>query len=140
MESYNGNRKVTKMDITEKARELGLMLAESKEMKAYTSSEAAMKSDEKSTQLMKEYKQLQIEMVKVTRENAGTEAIDNTKIKLLEKQQEINDYEVTNNYLVSKSNLEALMKKVNDIIVFSITGETGCTDDKCKTCGGGCKG
>lgn len=140
MESYNGNRKVTKMDITEKARELGLMMAESKEMKAYTNSEAAMKSDEKSTQLMKEYKQLQIEMVKVTRENAGTEAIDKAKIKLLEKQQEINDYEVTNNYLVSKSNLEALMKKVNDIIVFSITGETGCTDDKCNTCGGGCKG
>lgn len=140
MDSYNGNRKVTKMDITEKARELGLMMAESKEMKAYTNSEAAMKSDEKSTQLMKEYKQLQIEMVKVTRENAGTEAIDKAKIKLLEKQQEINDYEVTNNYLVSKSNLEALMKKVNDIIVFSITGETGCTDDKCNTCGGGCKG
>lgn len=128
------------MDITEKARELGLMLAESKEMKAYTSSEAAMKSDEKSTQLMKEYKQLQIEMVKVTRENAGTEAIDEVKIKLLEKQQEINDYDVTNNYLVSKSNLEALMKKVNDIIVFSITGEPTCSDEQCKSCGGGCKG
>ncbi len=134
------NRKVTKMDITEKARELGLMLAESKEMKAYTNSEATMKSDEKSTQLMKEYKQLQIEMVKVTRDKASTEIIDNVRVKLLEKQQEINDYDVTNNYLVSKSNLEALMKKVNDIIVFSISGETGCTDDKCKTCGGGCKG
>ncbi|QNU65291.1 YlbF family regulator [Ruminiclostridium herbifermentans] len=128
------------MDITEKARELGLMMAESKEMKAYNSAEAAMKADEKSNKLMKEYKQLQIEMVKATRENAGAEAIDKAKIKLLEKQQEINDYEITNNYLVSKANLEALMKKVNDIIVYSITGESGCTDDKCKTCGGGCKG
>jgi cell fate (sporulation/competence/biofilm development) regulator YlbF (YheA/YmcA/DUF963 family) len=128
------------MDITEKARELGLMMADSKEMKAYNSSEAAMKADDKSNILMKEYKQLQIEMVKVTRENAGTEAIDEAKIKLLEKQQEINDYEVTNNYLVSKSNLEALMKKVNDIIVFSITGEPTCSDEQCSSCGGGCKG
>lgn len=128
------------MDITEKARELGLMMADSDEMKAYTSSEAAMKSDDKSNQLMKEYKQLQIEMVKVTRDKASNEIIDEVRIKLLEKQQEINDYEITKNYLVSKANLEALMKKVNDILVFSITGESGCTDDKCKSCGGGCKG
>ncbi len=128
------------MEITEKARELGLMMADSKEMKAYNDAEATMKADEKSNVLMKEYKQLQIEMVKVTRENAGTEAIDEARIKLLEKQQEINDYEVTNNYLVSKTNLEALMKKVNDIIVFSITGEPTCSDESCKSCGGGCKG
>ncbi len=128
------------MDITEKARELGLMMADSNEMKAYTSSEAAMKSDDKSNQLLKEYKQLQIEMVKVTRDKASTEIIDEVRIKLLEKQQEINDYEITNNYLVSKASLEALMKKVNDIIVFSITGEPTCSDEQCKSCGGGCKG
>lgn len=128
------------MDITTKARELGLMMAESDEMKAYTSSEAAMKSDEKAMQLMKEYKQLQIEMVKVTRDKASNEIIDEVRIKLLEKQQEINDYDKTKNYLVSKNNLEALIKKVNDIIAYSMTGETGCTDEKCKSCGGGCRG
>lgn len=128
------------MDITEKARELGLMLASSKEMEAYRNSEAAMQSDSKSTTLMNEYKQLQIEMVKKTRENAGTEVIEETKKKLLAKQKEINEYPITFEYLSAKGNLEALMKKVNDIIVFSITGESTCTDDKCKTCGGGCKG
>ncbi|PYG87546.1 cell fate (sporulation/competence/biofilm development) regulator YlbF (YheA/YmcA/DUF963 family) [Ruminiclostridium sufflavum DSM 19573] len=128
------------MDIIEKARELGLMMADSNEMKSYIKAESAMKADEKSTRLMKEYKQLQIEMVKVTRENAGSAAIDEARIKLLEKQQEINDYEVTNNYLVSKGNLEALMKKVNDIIVFSITGEPTCSEEQCKSCGGGCRG
>lgn len=127
------------MDITEKARELGLMMADSKEMKDFKNAEATMKSDDKSSQLIKELKKLQVEMMNVTRENAGTEAIDAARIKLLEKQQELTDYDVTNNYFVSKANLEALMKKVNDIIVFSITGETNCTDDKCKSCGGGCK-
>ncbi|MDF2987066.1 MAG: hypothetical protein K0R50_2576 [Eubacterium sp.] len=128
------------MDITEKARELGLMLANSKEMELYKNSEAAMQSDSKSTTLMNEYKQLQIEMVKRTRENAAAEVIEEAKQKLLAKQKEINEYSTTFEFLSAKANLEALMKKVNDIIVFSITGEPTCTDDKCKTCGGGCKG
>lgn len=126
------------MDITEKARELGLMLANSKEMELYKNTEAEMQADEKSTTLMGEYKQLQIEMVKRTREGATPDVIEQTKQNLLAKQQEINEYPKTFNFLTAKANLEALMKKVNDIIIFSITGEPTCTDDKCKTCGGGC--
>lgn len=128
------------MDITEKARELGLMLANSKEMLLFRESEAIMKSDEKSTKLMNEYKKLQIDMVQQTRANADKEIIEDAKQKLLDKQQEINEYEITLNYLSSKAGLDALMKKVNDIIVFSITGEPTCSDDKCSSCGGGCKG
>ncbi|WP_024834365.1 YlbF family regulator [Ruminiclostridium josui] len=128
------------MDIIEKARELGQMLAKSTEMERYNTAEAAMKSDDKSTTLMKEYKQLQIEMVKLTKDGAEKQAIEETKEKLLAKQLEINSYPVTFDYLTAKANLEALMKKVNDILVFSITGESGCSDDKCKSCGGGCRG
>lgn len=128
------------MDITEKARELGLMLASSKEMDIYKNADAAMQADEKSTTLMSEYKQLQIEMVKRTREGAEPSIIEDTKQRLLAKQQEINEYAITLNFLTAKVNLEALMKKVNDIIIFSITGEPTCSDDKCSSCGGGCKG
>jgi len=128
------------MDITEKARELGLMLANSDDMQLFKKSESAMHSDEKATKLMSEYKQLQIEMVKRTREGAADDLIEETKQNLLAKQKEINEYDVTYNYLVSKANLEALMKKVNDIIVFSITGEPTCSDEKCSSCGGGCRG
>lgn len=128
------------MDITEKARELGLMLANSNEMLLYREAEALMKSDDKSTKLMNEYKQLQIEMVQLSRNNAEAEKIEDCKQRLLNKQQEINEYEITFNYLSSKAGIDALMKKVNDIIVFSITGEPTCSDDKCKSCGGGCRG
>ncbi len=128
------------MDITEKARELGLMLANSKEMLLYREAEALMKSDDKSTKLMNEYKQLQIEMVQLSRNNAEADKIEDCKQRLLSKQQEINEYEITFNYLSSKAGIDALMKKVNDIIVFSITGEPTCSDDKCKSCGGGCRG
>ncbi len=128
------------MEITEKARELGLMLANSKEMETYKNAESAMHSDEKSSKLMSEYKQLQVEMVKCTREGAEAEVIEEAKQKLLAKQQEINEYEITYNFLISKSNVEALMKKVNDIIVFTISGEPTCSEDKCSSCGGGCRG
>lgn len=128
------------MDIIEKAKELGIMMGNSKEMVLYKKYESVMHSDEKSNKLMSEYKQLQIDMVKCTREGAAAEVIEETKQKLLAKQQEINEYEVTNNYLTSKANLEALMKKVNDVIVFSITGEPTCSEDKCSSCGGGCRG
>jgi len=131
---------VIKMDITEKARELGLMLANSKEMEIYKNSESVMQSDEKSTKMMSEYKQLQIDMVKRTRAGVEAQVIEDTKQKLLAKQKEINEYDKTNDFLTSKANLEALMKKVNDIIIFSITGETACSDEKCSSCGGGCKG
>ena len=128
------------MDIIEKARELGIMMGNSKEMVLYKKYEAVMQSDEKSNKLMLEYKQLQIDMVKCTREGAAAEIIEETKQKLLAKQQEINEYEITYNYLTAKANLEALMKKVNDVIVFSITGEPTCSEDKCSSCGGGCRG
>lgn len=128
------------MDIAEKARELGLLMANSKEMETYKNTEAAMQSDPKSTKLMSEYKQLQIELVKKTRDNAAAEIIEEVKQKLLAKQQEINEYPVTLEFLTAKANLEAMMKKVNDIIVFSITGEPTCSEDKCKSCGGGCRG
>ena len=127
-------------NIIEKARELGGLLAESREMAIYKEAEAKMQSDEKSTKLMSDYKKLQIEMVKLTRGNAEKEAIEEAKEKLLATQDEINSYEVTFNFLKSKADVEAMMKQVNDIIIFSITGETGCSDDKCKSCGGGCKG
>lgn len=127
-------------NIIQKARELGGLLAESNEMTIYKAAEAKMQADEKSNKLMSDYKKLQIEMVKLTRGNAEKEAIEEAKGKLLATQDEINSYEVTYNFLKSKADVEAMMKQVNDIIIFSITGETSCSDDKCKSCGGGCKG
>jgi len=128
------------MEIAEKARELGLLMANSREMEAYKNTEAAMQADPKSTKLMSEYKQLQIDLVKKTKNNEAADIIEEAKQKLLEKHRELNEYPVTFEFLKAKSDLEALMKKVNDIIVFSITGEPNCSEDKCKSCGGGCRG
>lgn len=126
------------MDIFEKAKELGQAIASSKEMDEFKKAEASLEGDEKGQALMKDYKLLQIEVVKATREGRDKEVIESIKNNLLDKQNEINKYSVTGNFLVAKSNLDALMKKVNDVIIFTISGEEPCSPNKCGSCSG-CK-
>ncbi len=127
------------MDIIEKAKELGTMIANSPEMEKLTRAEEMMESDQKAKALLNDYKLLQIETVKATKENREKSVIESIKERLLAKQEEINKYEVTVNFIEAKNNFDALMKTINDVIVHSITGEEPCSSDKCKSCGGGCK-
>ncbi|MCX7843146.1 MAG: YlbF family regulator [Clostridia bacterium] len=127
------------MDITGKAKELGKMIAESEEMANLKKYEAEVAQDQRAGSLLGEYKRLQLEMVKAARENREKQEIDSIKEMLLSTQDEINKYDITRNYLESKSKFDKLMKTINDVIIFSITGEEPCSPAKCGSCGGGCK-
>lgn len=122
----------------EKARELGKMIAASEEMAKLKDAEAALERDAKARTLMNDYKLLQIEIVKATREGRDKSILDSIKERLLAKQDEINKYEITGNYLAAKTNLDNFIKKINDVIIFSITGEEPCAPNKCSSCPG-CK-
>ena len=126
------------MDIIEMAKELGKAIADSGAMKKLKDSDAALQGDRMGMALMKEYKQLQLELVKASRERRDEETINEIKEMLLKKQQQLYDYEITNNYLEAKSEFDRLMKNINDVISFAITGEEQCSPDKCGSCGG-CK-
>lgn len=126
------------MDIITKASELGKLIADSKEMSRLKQSEVDMENDSQAQTLMNEYKQLQIEMVRAAKSNSEKEVLDEIKARLLNKQQEINDYPVTKEYLEAKAQFDAFMKKINDVIIFSITGEETCSPSKCGSCSG-CK-
>lgn len=126
------------MDIFEKAKELGEAIASSKEMDEYKKIEASLASDEKAKSLMNDYKLLQIEVVKASKEGRDKDVIEAIKNNLLDKQKEINEYKVTADFLVAKSNLDSLMKRVNDVIIYSISGEEPCSPNKCRSCSG-CK-
>ncbi|MDP4094213.1 MAG: YlbF family regulator [Bacillota bacterium] len=126
------------MDILEKAKELGKMIAASDEMTEFNKAEAAMEIDEKSKVLMNDYKLLQIEVVKATREGRDKSIIESIKDRLVAKQDEINKYKITGDYLVAKANMDNLIKKVNDVMIFAITGEESCNPNKCNSCSG-CK-
>ena len=124
------------MDIIEKAKELGEAIADSKEMERLKTSDAKLQGDTKAMSLMKEYKQLQIELVRASKEKRDTETIDDIKEMLLKKQQQLYDYEITNEYLEAKSEFDKFMNKINDVISFAITGEEQCAPGKCGSCGG----
>lgn len=127
------------MDIITKAKELGESIASSKEMENLKNSEIELEKDRKAKELLNDYKLLQMELVRATKEKREKEIIDSIRLRLMSKQDELNDYDVTKNYLSAKATFDKLMKMVNDVIVFSISGEEPCSPKKCGSCGGGCK-
>lgn len=125
------------MDILDKARELGHMIAESSEMTRLKDSEAALESDTRARELMEDYKNLQIELVKASREKKPVEDVDAIKKRLIEKQLELDEYGKTNEYMEAKSAFDRFMGNINNVITFAITGED-CSPSKCGSCKG-CK-
>lgn len=123
------------MDILDKARELGHMIADSAEMTRLKSSEAGLEADARALGLMDEYKQLQIELVKASREKKSQEELDTAREKLMQKQLELDNYKTTNEYLEAKTAFDRFMGNINNVITFAITGEE-CSPSKCNSCKG----
>lgn len=123
------------MTIFEKTRELGEMIQNCDEMKAYKAAEAAQKEDEATQEHMKEFNMNRLNLArdmqngKISREDAvakNNEAFE----ALCEKAPLVREY------VDAKAKFDAVVNQVNTIINFYITGSTGdCTHD-CSTCGG----
>lgn len=123
------------MTIFEKTRELGEMIQNSEEMKAYKTAEAAQNTDEATQEHMKEFNLNRLNLArdmhsgKISREEAiekNNEAFE----KLCENAPLVREY------VDAKAKFDAVVNQVNTIINFYITGSTGdCTHD-CSTCGG----
>lgn len=128
------------MDVLIKARELGETIGESAQLQRMKKAEASLEADERGMGLMEDYRLLQIELVKATREKKGEVQIADLKDMLMAKQTELNTYPVTLEYLEAKNEFDSMMKNINDVITFAITGEEACSPSKCSSCGGGCGG
>ena len=123
------------MTIFEKTRELGEMIQNSEEMKAYKTAEAAQNADEATQEHMKEFNLNRLNLArdmqngKISREEAiekNNEAFE----KLCENAPLVREY------VDAKAKFDAVVNQVNTIINFYITGSTGdCTHD-CSTSGG----
>lgn len=123
------------MTIFDKTRELGEMLQNSEEMQAYKAAEMAQKQDEETQTHMSEFNLQRLNLArdmqngKISREEAvekNNEAFE----ELCKKAPLIKEY------VDAKAEFDAVVNKVNQIINFYITGQTGdCTHD-CSTCGG----
>lgn len=126
------------MSILEKAKELGMLIADSEEMKNLKESELMVYQDEKAKKLVEEHKNVQLEFVKGLRGNLSKEEIEELKTKLEEKQKELNEYNVTRYFLNSKREFDSLVKDINNIMTYEITGKQACDGHSCGTCSG-CK-
>ena len=123
------------MTIFEKTRELGEMIQNCDEMKAYKEAEARQASDEATQEYMKEFNMNRLNLArdmqngKISREDA-IEANNKAFEALCEKAPLVREY------VDAKAKFDAVVNQVNSIINFYITGQTGdCTHD-CSTCGG----
>lgn len=128
------------MDVLIKARELGETIGESLELQRLKKAEVSLEADDRGMGLMEDYRLLQIELVKATREKKGEIRIGEIKDMLMAKQSELNAYPVTLEYLDAKNAFDSMMKNINDVITFSISGEEACSPSKCSSCGGSCGG
>lgn len=126
------------MDIMSKAKELGNMIGTSEEMTNYKKWEESLARDHKARVILKEYQEVQSDMVMAVHGNSEKDILDDLKQKLLEKYDKVNDCDVTRNYIEAKEKLDLLIKKVNDVLVYSITGEEACSSNSCSSCSGGC--
>jgi cell fate (sporulation/competence/biofilm development) regulator YlbF (YheA/YmcA/DUF963 family) len=126
------------MDIIEKARELGKSIAQSEELDSLKKCEQEVQNDSKAKLFINDQRQLQAELIKAIRKNNDAEIIESIKKMLADKQKEINEYDVTRRFIEAKQRFDKLVKKINDVITFSITGEEGCSSEGCSSCRG-CK-
>jgi|LSQX01.2.fsa_nt_gb cell fate (sporulation/competence/biofilm development) regulator YlbF (YheA/YmcA/DUF963 family) len=125
------------MDILIKAKELGELLADSAMIKRLKNAEMALENDEKGMMLLEDQRQLQLELIKATREKSVEVELKDIRDMLLDKQKEIDEYPLTHEYLEAKDQFDGLMKNINDIIAFAVTGQE-CSPSNCSSCGGGC--
>ncbi|MFZ5988436.1 MAG: YlbF family regulator [Bacillota bacterium] len=126
------------MDILTKAKELGTMIGASDEMTSFKKWEESLERDHKARAILHDYQSLQTEMVRAAHENLEKGTLDDIKERLILKYEEVNNCDVTRNYIESKEKLDRLIKKVNDVLIYSITGEEACSAHNCSSCGGGC--
>lgn len=125
------------MDYMEAAAMLGQALVDSREFIKMRETEAALYADDKAQQLMTEFKELQMKMVKASRdENLDKDGLENIRDTLIAKQAEVNAYEITRDYFNAKKAFELAMKNVNDIIQHFLNGgQSGCSGS-CSSCSG----
>lgn len=123
------------MDILMKAKELGMLISGSEELRKLQESEIRANKDEKATKMLEEYKSKQMEFMRSLRQGDDKEKVEKLRDELKEKQRELNDYEITRDFLEGKKAFEELMKSVNNVITHEITGESSCGAGGCASCG-----
>ena len=126
------------MDILEKARELGEMLADSEEYKRLQAAEKAKNEDEQALKLLNDYNRMANEFaMKVQAAEPTKDELENYRDSLGAAFAELDANPVVHEFMESKKSFDELMKNINSIIAFYVVpkGQSSCSGD-CGSCGG----
>lgn len=125
------------MGAIEKAKELGLAIQAEPCYENFMKIQAAYENDVELTGLMDSFEKVKAELIA---ENQKEEP-DKVKMGALNETMrsfynEIVENETMQQFQAAKGELESLMREVNGIINFYVTGEEPCSPDKCAGCSG----
>lgn len=123
------------MSILEKARELGLEIAHSRELAEMKAAELAMLQDPDARQIIEEFKEKQRIYQAIQAEGKQLSESQKRDVEDLEKRMIENP--VIAEYFRAQQNFERILEQINSIIVQAIYGEHAeCSDECCTTCSG----
>lgn len=123
------------MDYVDAASQLGEAIVNSAAFITLKNAELALMQDEKAQALMTEFRELQAEMVRASREDESKENLEAVRDRLLAKQTELNEYSVTKDFFDGKKGFESMMKTINEIIAHYVNGGSSCGGN-CSSCSG----
>jgi cell fate (sporulation/competence/biofilm development) regulator YlbF (YheA/YmcA/DUF963 family) len=126
------------VDVIDKAKELGEMLAGSKQYLRFKDAEIAKLNDEEAQKLLKKYNEKRRQAAMILKRNRlNAEEISAVKQELQREFEILNQNPVIREYIDAKKEFEQLVQSINSVITFYIDGgEKGCASSKCGTCGG----
>ena len=127
------------MDVLEKARELGEMLADSEEYKRMKVAEAAKNADEAALSLLADYNRRANEFASKIRTAEPTkEELEEYRESLGKAFAELDANPVVHEFLEASKAFDDMMKNINSIIAFYVVPEKqgGSCSGNCSSCGG----
>lgn len=128
------------MDIFEKAKELGIMIAESEQFKTFKETENAQLDDKEAVELMMEYHNTR----QALNDRAVNPEITKEEFETLKKDAQAAFDKIMKNdkiaaYVKAQQEFSNMMEQINGILSYYVTGqESGGCSGSCSSCGGGC--
>ncbi len=123
------------MNVNEQAQILGKALSETEIFKKYIFAKAKFESNEDLTQLIEAYNMEKLRLDIIDSQGTDEEKKASCTDKLNKLYQEIFSNPDMIEYNTSHEALSDLLESVNTIILNTMNGESGCTPDKCASCG-----
>ena len=127
-------------EILQKAKELGMLIANSQEFALVKATEEAQLADEEATKLMMEYSNTQDELSKrASAPDVTKEEFENIRFEAQKAFEKICENKNIKAYLDANRTFSAMIEQVNAIIGYFVKGgdSSGCSRN-CSSCGG-CK-